>query len=252
MWNPFDFTGKKIVIAGATSGMGRALAIKLSQQGAETSLVGRDFEKLKKIQAEIKTGQSQVYVKDFGCPNGFQDTLDNIVSDGKKIDGLVYCAGITKILPLSFLSKKNMDESMTVNLYSFVELVGLLSKKKYHNNASIVGISSIATQYPQKCQGIYVATKSAMNGMVTSMAMELAEKGIRINTVMPSSTKTKMYEDSLEGKSPEEIKNIENKQILGVADPDDIANIIMFLLSDASKMITGRAIYADAGCINFY
>ena len=252
MWNPFDFTGKKIVIAGATSGMGKALAVKLSQQGAELCLIGRDLEKLKNVQAGLKTDQSQVYVKDFACPNGFQDTLDGIVSDGKKIDGLVYCAGITKILPLSFLSKKNMDESMTINLYSFVELVGLLSKKKYHNNASIVGISSIATLYPQKCQGVYVATKSAMNGMVTSMAMELAEKGIRVNTVMPSSTKTKMYEDSLDGKSPEEIKSIEGKQVLGVADPGDIADIIMFLLSDASKMITGRSIYADAGCINFY
>jgi short-subunit dehydrogenase len=252
MWNPFDFTGKKIIIAGATSGMGKALAVKLSQQGAELSLIGRDLEKLKKIQSEIGACQSQVYVKDFSCPNGFQDTLDSIISDGKKIDGLVYCAGITKILPLSFLSKKNMDESMTVNLYSFAELIGQLSKKKYHNNASIVGISSIATLYPQKCQGVYVATKSAMNGMVTSMAMELAEKGMRINTVMPSSTRTKMYEDSLDGKNPEEIKSIEGKQVLGVADPNDIADIIMFLLSDASKMITGRAIYADAGCINFY
>ena len=140
---------------------------------------------------------------------------------------------------------------MTVNLYSFAEMVSIVSKKKYHDKASIVGISSISTQYPQKCQGIYVATKCAMNGMVTSMAMELAEKGIRINTILPSSTNTKMHAEAVEGKSEEELQRIERKQVLGLLEPDDVADVIMFLLSDASKMITGRSIYADAGFINF-
>lgn len=83
------------------------------------------------------------------------------------------------------------------------------------------------------------------------MAMELAEKGIRINTVLPSSTKTKMYDEAIEGKSKEEILQIERRQVLGLLNPEDVANVIMFLLSNASKMITGRSIYADAGFINF-
>ena len=250
MWNPFDFTGKKIVVAGATSGMGKATAIKLSQQGAEVCLIGRDQDKLNEVKNELSSDNCRCFVKDFSEVGGFQEIFDDVIADGKKIDGLVYCAGIAKILPVSMLSKKNMDESMTVNLYSFAEMVSILSKKKYHDKASVVGISSISTQYPQKCQEIYVATKCAMNGMVTSMAMELAEKGIRINTVLPSSTKTKMYE-AVEGKSDEEIQQIERKQVLGLLNPEDVADVIMFLLSDASKMITGRSIYADAGFINF-
>ena len=252
MWNPFDFSGKKIIVAGATSGMGKATAIKLSQQGAQVQLIGRNQEKLNEVLQLLSGKGHRTYIKDLGQSEGYKDVLDEVVADGKKIDGLVYCAGIAKILPVSMLSKKSMDESMTVNLYSFVELVNLLSKKKYHADCtSIVGISSISTQYPQKCQGIYVATKCAMNGMVTSMAMELAEKGIRINTVMPSSTKTKMLDEALEGKSDEEKKQFERKQVLGLLEPDDVADVIMFLLSDASKMITGRSIYADAGFINF-
>ena len=251
MWNPFDFTGKKIVIAGATSGMGKASAVKLSQQGAEVCLIGRSQEKLNEVKKELSSDSCRCFVKDFSEVGGFQEIFDDVIADGKKIDGLVYCAGMAKILPISMLSKKNMDESMTVNLYSFAEMVSILSKKKYHDKASVVGISSISTQYPQKCQGIYVATKCAMNGMVTSMAMELAEKGIRINTVLPSSTKTKMYDEAVEGKSDEEIQQIERKQVLGLLNPEDVADVIMFLLSDASKMITGRSIYADAGFINF-
>ena len=251
MWNPFDFTGKKIVVAGATSGMGKATAIKLSQQGAEVCLIGRDQDKLNEVKKKLSSDGCRCFVKDFSEVGGFQEIFDDVIADGKKIDGLVYCAGIAKILPVSMLSKKNMDESMTVNLYSFAEMVSILSKKKYHDKASVVGISSISTQYPQKCQGIYVATKCAMNGMVTSLAMELAEKGIRINTVLPSSTKTKMYDEAVEGKSDEEIRQIEQKQVLGLLNPGDVADVIMFLLSDASKMITGRSIYADAGFINF-
>jgi NAD(P)-dependent dehydrogenase (short-subunit alcohol dehydrogenase family) len=252
VWNPFDFSGKKIVVVGATSGMGKATAIRLSQQGAQVQLIGRSQEKLDEVIQLLSGNGHRSFAKDLGQTDGYKDVLDDIVSDGKKIDGLVYCAGIAKILPVSMLSKKTMDESMTVNLYSFVELVGLLSKKKYHaDRASIVGVSSISTQYPQKCQGIYVATKAAMNGMVTAMAMELAEKGIRINTVLPSLTKTKMYDEAIEGKSEEEIQQIMRKQVLGLLNPEDVADVIMFLLSDASKMITGRSIYADAGFINF-
>ena len=252
MWNPFDFTGKKVVVAGATSGMGRATAIKLSEQGANVCLIGRNIEKLECVCQELCGKNHKIYEKDFSQPGGLQKLFDDIVSDGQKIDGLVYCAGIAKILPITFLTKDKMEESMMVNLYSFVEMVGILSKKKYHNSgSSVVGISSISTQYPLKCQGAYVATKSAMNGMVTSMAIELAEKGIRINTVMPSATKTKMLEDAVENKTEEEREWANSIQVLGVMEPKDVADIIMFLLSSASRMITGRSIYADAGYINF-
>ena len=112
-------------------------------------------------------------------------------------------------------------------------------------------MSSISALYPQKCQGVYVASKSAMNSIVMSMAIELAEKNIRINTVMPSSTNTPMLREAFEGKSDEEIDRLTNKQVLGLVEPEDVASVILFLLSDASKMVTGRALYADAGYFNF-
>ena len=251
MWNPYDFTGKRIVVTGSTSGMGRAVAIKLSQQGAEVCLLARNNEKIQETLKLMSGTGHKFYLKDFSVAGGYKEIFDDIVSDGHKIDGLVHCAGIAKILPIGMLSKKTMDESMTTNLYSYVEMVSLLSKKKYHDKTSIVGISSISTRYPLKCQGIYVATKSAMNTMTTSMAIELAEKGIRINTVMPAATNTQMLKDACENKTDEQIRNSIKQQVLGLAEPEDIADIVMFLLSDASRMITGREIYADGGYINF-
>ena len=252
MWNPFDFTGKRYIVTGATSGMGKATVLRLAEQGAEVILLARDENKLKEITETLPAGRHSYYAKDLAIPGGYKEIFDDIVKDGRKIDGLVHCAGIAKILPVTLLKKETIDESMTVNLYSFIEMVGLLSKKKYHDQASIVGISSIAVKYPQKCQGIYVATKSAMDAMVASLAIELADKNVRINSVLPASTNTRMLQESFAGKTEEEIRQATKCQVLGVAEPEDIADIILFLLSDASRMITGREICADGGYLHFF
>ena len=251
MWNPFDFSGKRYIVAGASSGIGRATAVMLSEQGAEVCLLGRNNIKIEETLSLMDGSGHKIYIKDFSETGGFKEIYDDIISDGHKIDGLVYTAGIAKILPVGMLSKSSMDESMTTNLYSFVEMASLLSKKKYHDTASIVGVSSISALYPQKCQGVYVASKSAMNSIVMSMAIELAEKNIRINTVMPSSTNTPMLREAFEGKSDDEIERLTNKQVLGLVEPEDVASVILFLLSDASKKVTGRSLYADAGYFNF-
>lgn len=251
MWNPFDFSGKKMIVAGATSGIGKATAVRLSEQGAQLCILGRNEGKLEETLKLLQGDGHRTYLKDFSEPGGYKEIMDDIVSDGRKIDGLVYCAGVAKILPVGMMNKKNMDESMTVNLYAFAEMVSVLSKNKYHQKTSIVGVSSISTLYPQKCQGLYVATKSAMNSMVTSMAMELAGKNMRINTVLPSSTNTEMLKRAWEDKTEKEIQDAVEQQVLGLAEPEDVADIILFLLSDASRMITGREIYADGGYINF-
>lgn len=250
MWNPYDFTGKKIVIAGATSGIGSVTASMLADQGAELCLLGRNPEKLEMIAKEMPGNGHKCYLVDFSRSRSFEEIFEDFVSDQRKIDGLVYCAGNARLLPLNVMKKNLIDEIMNVNLYSFVEMVSVLAKKKYHNNASIVGISSVATQYPQKCQGLYASSKAAMNTMVTSLAQELAQKKIRINTVMPGPVRTQMYQAFMEIKSKEELDWQLAKQILGLTEPEDIASVILFLLSDASKAITGRHIYADGGYIN--
>ena len=252
MWNPFDFTNKKYLVTGASSGIGAATAISLSLQGAKVCLVARNEERLEETRSKM-TGDGHIIItadlsREFDAKQLFSDA----VSDGKKLDGLVYCAGIAKILPSTLLNKKNMDESMTTNLYSFAEMVSVFSKKKFREEySSIVGVSSICVKYPQQCQGIYAATKAGMNAMVTSLAIELAKKNIRINTVMPSVTQTRMMEEAWRDRSEEEIRRQMNAQVLGISDPKQIADVIMFLLSDASSVITGRAISSDAGTLDF-
>ena len=230
MWNPFDFSGKKIIVTGATSGIGRTTAVKLSEFGAKVYIIARNEEKMNST-LELLSGEGHKgYIKDLNESGGYKEIFDDIISEGNRIDGLVHCAGVAKIIPVGLLSKKTMDESMTTNLYSFIEMVSLLSKNKYHNKASVVGISSIATVYPQKCQAAYVASKAAMEAVVTSLAVELAEKDIRINTIRPSTTNTPMLNDAIKDKSEEQINEMFKQQVLGILEPEDVANTIMFLL----------------------
>lgn len=251
MWNPYDFTDQRVLITGATSGIGESTAVKLSKQGASIIIIGRDKSRIDAVLQKLDGNGHKGYVKDLAEDGGYKEILDDIVSDGKKINGFVHAAGVSTILPVGLLKKSTMDESMTINYYSFAEIVGLLSKKKYHEKTNIVGISSIAVDYPNKCLGTYAATKAAMNSLVKALAIEMAEKDIRINTVMPSSTNTRMLQESFKEEKASNLDSILNKQVLGLAEPEDIADAILFLLSDASRMITGRAVCVDGGFLNF-
>lgn len=237
---------------GASSGIGRAVAVKLAEQGSQVCLVARNAERLAETRSSMTGEGHRVFCADFSKECDLKQIFDEVIGDGKKLDGIVYSAGIARILPISVINRRTMEESLSTNFISFAETVSLFSKKKYREEkTSIVGVSSISSLYPQQCQGVYAATKAGMNTLVASLAIELAGKGIRINTVMPATTDTAMTEQALEGKTDDEIEGYIRRQVLGMIQPEQIADVILFLLSDAASVITGRAIYADAGYLNF-
>lgn len=250
MDNYFDFTGKKYMITGASSGIGRATAIELSKRGAEVVLIGRNKKRLEETKALLRGENAITIAADLCETQQLQDIFDMAMEDSQKMDGVVHCAGIDLTAALVSLDKGVFDEMMHINIYVLLEMVRLFAKKKYHNsNSSIVAISSIAALNPGKCQTIYAAAKAGMNAAVQALAQELAVKKIRINTVMPALTKTRMYFELEEQLGSEQAKCIANNQLLGLAEPEEIANTILFLLSDASSVITGRAMYTDSGTL---
>lgn len=248
MINNFDFTGKKILVTGASSGIGQSTAIRLSEQGAQVIALGRNIERLEETRSLMKDGKHRLISIDFNEIEDMTELYADIMDDGVKLNGLVHCAGIASIIPLNIMKKNKIEECMNVNFYSFIELVKQFSKKKNHvDNSTIVGVSAIAAMNPIKCQTIYAASKAAMNVAVQALAYELVDKKIRINTVMPGITETKMAEISDESFLGQRIMERTSSQLLGITQPESIAGVIMFLLSDISNPITGRAIYADGG-----
>ena len=244
-----DFTGKKILVTGASSGIGRSTAIRLSEQGAQVILNGRNVERLEETKTAMAGEGHMLLPADLGELEDMTGLFNEIVSDGKKLDGLVHCAGIATILPLNRIKRSNMEECMRVNLYALLEMTRLFAKKKYHDGNAIVAISSIVVRHPAKCQTVYAATKGAVNAAVQALAIELADKNIRINCVMPASVDTHMMQSAMEQMSDEMKKKKLDDQLLGLTKPEEIANLVLFLLSDLSSAVTGREFYADGGLL---
>lgn len=249
MKNIIDLTEKKILVTGASSGIGREICILLSQVGANVVLVGRNEKNLQNTVSLMKEGNHKYFVYDLMDLEGIRTLIKAAVEfDNLKLDGYVHSAGVMPVIPLKNLSYSVMDETMKINYYSFIEIVKNYSSKNNCNGGNIVAISSIASTNGGKCQTIYSASKAAIDASVRTLAQELVKKGIRINSVRPSLIKTdeinKMMQDS---ENIVNVSNLAKRQLLGFGEPIDVANLVAFLLSDASSFITGRSIEIDGG-----
>lgn len=250
MMNYFDFSGKTYLVTGASSGLGRIVSEKIADCGANLLITGRSLERLIETK-DILTGEGHaVYVKNL-MDEDYTDMFDFAKENMGKLDGIIHCAGIAPVLPVSALTRKRAEECMATNLFSLIELVRLFSQKKYRSDkGNVVAVSSVSALYPDKCQTIYAASKAALNTAVQGMALELVKSGIRINSIIPGSMGTAMTEKAISEMGLENTEKKFSKQILGITLPEDVANVILFLLSEMSAAITGRAIFTDGGYIN--
>ncbi len=249
MINPMDLTGKHIVVTGASSGLGRQTCITLSELGAKVSLIARNEEKLNESIAMMEGIGHVVFPFDVTKIEDIENLVKMIVEKNGKINGLVHAAGIGTVKPLSMSKYDFFLNMMNTNFFAFVEMVRIIGKKKYSDdNCSIVALSSAGTIKVDKGKEAYVATKGALDSVAKQMALELGEsRKIRVNTIKPGWVKTDMYYGFIEEFGQERMDEILSTSFLGAAEPVDIANLLAFLLSDASKMITGQNIVIDGG-----
>lgn len=244
---PFiDFTGKKIMVVGASSGIGQAAAILLAEMGAKVVLISRSAGNLEVTRTNLaNTGEHIAIPYDVTEFDKCKTVFDEAISDGQKLNGLVYCAGIAKAIPLRVISYNEYNRIFSVNYFGFVNMTQCFAKRKYNCGGSIVAVSALNSYYPQKCMTVYSASKAAVASAVRTLAIELAEAGIRINSVIPGAVDTPMTERV----DKDILESIVLKQLLGMQKPKEIADVIAFLLSDRAGSITGRNIFADGGML---
>jgi NAD(P)-dependent dehydrogenase (short-subunit alcohol dehydrogenase family) len=244
-----DLSGKNILVTGASSGIGRNTAILLSKLGANVIMAARNEEKLKETYNELEAGNHSYHLIDLNNLDEIEGMIDKICCEGQKLNGIVHSAGISKTVPLQYLKLDDLKSIMTINLYSFLELVKHFSKRKYSDNGgSIVAISSLSSKVGARGLTAYCASKGALDSAIRSMALELAGKNIRINSIAPGMIKTQIYDglaDIVNNSSFE--TDLKKRQILGLGKPEDVAYTAAFLLSDSSKFITGTSVIVDGG-----
>ena len=249
MENVVDLTGKKILITGASSGMGKETAILCSKLGAKVVMISRNEEKLKSVLGSLEGDGHAYYVFDLSDVDGIESMMKEIVEQCGAFDGFVHSAGVGSTRPLKLLKPSALREVMELNFYSFVEIIRCLTKRNCFNEGmSIVGISSISSKQGNQTKTAYCASKGAMDAAVRCIAKEFASKKIRVNTVNPALINTEIYQQFLNNSGDsEDAKNIMARQYLGLGEPIDVANMIVFLLSDSAKFITGSSVDIDGG-----
>lgn len=249
MINPLDMTGKHILVSGASSGIGRETSILLSKLGARLTLLARREEQLKETLCMLD-GDGHTYCSfDLSKIDDIEAMIKSLVQSHGAFDGFVHSAGISSYRPLAQMKKVAIEKVMDINYYSFVELIRCITKRNQFNEwLSIVGISSISSIVGNQSKTAYCASKAAMDASIRCMAKELSTKKIRVNSVTPGLVKTEFFETFQDkGTDSEDAKAILRRQYLGVCESTDIANAIAFLLSSASRMITGSTIIVDGG-----
>ena len=242
-FNPFTLEGKTILVTGASSGIGRGIAIACSKMGASVIVNGRNEQRLSETMSEMEGDDNLSLAADLSD----NVALAEMVAKLPKLDGIVHCAGIGLRVLCKQLQESDLDNMMNVNFKAPVMLqTEILKQKKINKSASIVFIASIACDSPTIGNAMYSASKGAIISYANCLALELAPRLIRVNCILPAMIWTDLIFKG--GITEEELREDEKKYPLKrYGKPEDIANLSIYLLSDASSWMSGSSIRITGG-----
>jgi len=243
--NPFSLEGKSIFITGASSGIGKASAILVSKMGADVIITGRNEERLNETFALLdENKKNKKIITELTDNNSIQNLLDNLCP----VDGVLLCAGKGITLPFQFATREKFDEIFNINFFGQIELLRLLYKKKLiKKGGSVVTIASLGgTKVFSGANGIYGSSKAALDSMMKFCAKEFAPRMIRVNCICPGMVDTPLiHRGTL---TEEQLQQDKERYLLKrYGNPEDIANGVVYLLSDASSWMTGQDLILDGG-----
>lgn len=239
--NPFSLAGRRILVTGASSGIGEASARMCANMGATIVACGRDVVRLEAVVAGLAGSGHQMVAGDLTDPGARQALVDAVSA----LDGCVFSAGVVTLAPMRMVSQRHLDALFAVNYDAPVLLTqALLAKRKLSPGASLVYVSALAEHTAPFATGVYSGTKGALESTVRTIATEVAKQGMRANCVSPGYVATPMMEGL------QSVMNSESKMemaALGPIEPDDVAAGIVYLLAPASRWVSRTSVPIDAG-----
>jgi len=243
-YNPYSLEGKTILVTGASSGIGQKTAIECSKLGARLVITGRNVERLQETYSQLEGEGHLQLIAELTA----QEDVEKLVASLPTLDGLVLCAGFGITKPFQFCSRDQFDKVFNINYFAPVELLRLLVKKKMlAKPSSVVFVSSIGgVRNFNPGNGVYGASKAALNSTMKFCAVELAPKKIRVNSVNPGMVHTKLIKPGTISEEQLQL-DMEKYPLKRYGETIDVALGIVYLLSDASSWVTGHSLVIDGG-----
>lgn len=247
-FNPFSLKDKTILVTGASSGIGKATAIVCTKMGAKVIATGRNEERLLETVSQFEGEGHFSFIADLQKEQDRNSLICFLKENQLILDGMVHCAGISGHKIFQYLKEVEIDGMFEINYKSPLLITrDCLKKKLINKNASIVFMTSTSGIISSYIGGaLYSSTKGALNGLIKGLAIELAPKNIRVNSVMPSMISTPiMNGGQLTSEQFEE--DAKKYPLKRYGKPEEVAYAIVYLLSDASTWITGTNLLMDGG-----
>lgn len=243
---------RAVLIVGVTSGIGRALCKYLLSEGYYVIGVGRDKNKISSLSNELVNYQAFLVLKSLDCSieDEVFDFAKSLRIQGFKLIGIIHTAGITTTIPVKMVNSAKFDELMRNNVFTFFNVVSKFTHKDFiikETGMSIVTFSSVMALVGESGKSLYAATKGALLSSVKSLAVELASKEIRVNSISPGVVETPMVRNGYYAQNQDSYQKITEKHILGLGKESDIISLIEFLISKKSRWITGSNFTIDGG-----
>ena len=242
MYNPFSLEGKVVLVTGASSGIGRAIAIECSKSGATVYLTARNKERLEETLSAMAPGQHRIITADLTN----QKEVNNLAESVEKLDGIVLNSGINDKSIVKKLDNEFISKMLDTNFSGPAMLIqSLLKNKKINKLASILFMSSVSAYYPSVSNAMYAASKAAVNQFAKVLALEVLTLKARVNCIQPAFVETEMLKKYTLDNVIEDIRA--NYPLGRFAKPEEIAYAAIYYLSDASQLVTGTSLVIDGG-----
>lgn len=241
----YQLDNKSVLITGASSGIGKTCALICAGLGANLIISARSNDRLESVVKEVgrSTNISSVPA-DLSKPTDIESLADSC----GKLDGIVHCAGVLNYNLSRFVTDRTLDATFQTNFFSIARLVKLLfDKKKMNTASSIVFVGSVSQKLGVPATAEYAASKAALTSYAKVLASEVAAKRIRVNTILPGLVETPMTLSNKTLVNPDMLGTQAKSYPLGIGKPEDVGYLCAFLLSDASKWMTGAEIVIDGG-----